>query len=157
MTKIRSILGYLWAMLATPIVILSLATSDNLGRLLVKSTGIKIAPFFTGGEIACTIDHGTYKTHIHESVTFGIIKNMGESSIQVYFEPAAALPEIIREELDLPDVSSGKFFIILDTRTGNVEYENKPDTVTDFKASKFKNGWAVRIKIEVRNQKTEAR
>ena len=75
---------------------------------LVAHAGLRVDSVYTGGEIARTIRHAGYQVAIHRPVRPHWLQR-AEPFVQVDFSPAAALPAIVNQELDLdndgrPDV-----------------------------------------------------
>ncbi len=147
-------IGYIWAALATPAVILVMMYGENLSRALVAATGLTISPRFSGGEITRTVDHGRYRTSIRRPVFDGLTGDRKDGFIQLDWEPAASLPGILREELDIYG-NAEKFLVILNTGDGTARCENEPLYVTkDLKVSRSGSGWTVRIGLtKKRNEK----
>ena len=57
MNRLKSILGYVWAILAIPIVLATFIGMDFWARGLAKATAVKISPWYTGGEVTRTRTH----------------------------------------------------------------------------------------------------
>lgn len=96
-------LGYTWGALCIVVV---LATFFGLGfwpKALANATGIKVSPIYTGGEVARVIDHGVYRTVVHEPVFDGLFTKRSEGFVQIDWVPTEGnpLPEVIEEELDV--------------------------------------------------------
>jgi hypothetical protein len=99
MKKIKSFMGYIWA---AAVIIIALATflgQSYLSRTLASATGVTVNPLYSGGEIIKTVDHGKYKTAVHRPVFDSLIGQTKEGFIQINWEPAASLPQIISEGL----------------------------------------------------------
>jgi hypothetical protein len=147
--KLKNI-GYVWAALATPVVLLTMLYNDGLGRRLAAASGFKISPRFSGGEIVRTTDHGGYRTSVHRPVFDGLTGDREKGFIQVDWEPVAPLPETLREELDVYG-NAEKLSVILNTVSGTARCENDPSWVSGKpQASRYRAGWIVRIGLKKR-------
>ena len=73
MQKMRAIAGYTWAALTIPLVLATFVGLNFWAKSLVNATGLKISPWFTGGEVQKTVDHGCYRTSIHRPVFDGLV------------------------------------------------------------------------------------
>jgi hypothetical protein len=103
MQRILSILGYTWAALCLIVV---LATFIGLGvwpKALAQATGVKVSPWYSGGEVAGSMDHGSYQTLVRQPVFDGLFAQRAEGFVQVDWSPKEhqALPDFIDEELDV--------------------------------------------------------
>ncbi len=148
MNRLKSILGYAWAVAA---VILSLATfmgNDAFSRVLASVTALTVSPRFTGGEIVRTIDHGAYRTNIHRPVFDSLIGETKEGFVQLAWSPAAGLPPVIREQIDYDGDGIGDFTITMDTKTGAAELEPGNSSVLPGpRTYRLRDGWAARIAL----------
>ena len=149
MKTIKGILGYMWAFLAVFIVLATFFGSDYFSGKLASATGITISPWYSGGEIVRTIDHGAYKTYIHRPVFDALIGEKKEGFIQLKWEPHAGLPLKIQEKIDYDDDRKEDFLITLNTKTGDTTITTQSPTVLSVEGSyKLKKGWAVRILLK---------
>ena len=147
MGRLKTLLGYAWAALAVPMLLLTFMGQEPLSRALVRATGLSISPRWSGGEVARTVDHGGYKTHLHRAVFDGLLGERRRGFIQVEWEPVTALPGIIDEEVDAH--GRGRFRISLDTRTGKAELRDaSPEVVGIDVVTPFKGGWMARIALK---------
>ena len=118
MNRLKSILGYVWAILAIPIVLATFIGMDFWARGLAKATAVKISPWYTGGEVTRTRTHKGYRTEIHRPVFDGLLGERDEGFVQINWIPEGTeLPPVIEEEIDFNGDGSSDFFIRLNTRT----------------------------------------
>ena len=149
MKTIKGILGYIWAFLAVFIVLATFMGSDYFSGKLASATGITVSPWFSGGEIVKTVDHGTYKTYIHRPVFYALIGEKKEGFIQLKWEPYTGLPPVIQEKIDYNGDNRADFLITLNTHTGDTTITAQSPTVLSVEGSyKLKKGWAVRVMIK---------
>ena len=85
MKRLFSFLGYTWAAIALPMVLATFVGNNFWAAKLASSTGVTISPWFSGGEVARTIDHGTYQTQIHRPVFEGLFREKKKGFVQVDF------------------------------------------------------------------------
>ena len=152
MNKLKGFLGYIWALFAFFIVLATFVGYDTLPGKLASATGLTVSPWFTGGEIVRTIDHGAYKTHIHRPVFDGLIGEREKGFIQLNWEPSAGLPPVIREKIDYDGDQREDFLITLDTKTGDTSLTAFDARVRSIERSyRVKKGWAVRVLLQKRS------
>lgn len=116
MDKLRAIWGYVVAALGVPLLLATFMGMDVWAPLLVSATGVTVSPWFTGGEVARTIDHGDYRTEIHQPVFQALIGERREGFVQVKWTPTGLLPKQIDETLDYNDDGQPDFRVLLDTQ-----------------------------------------
>jgi len=118
MKRLKSIVGYAWAILAIPIVLATFIGMDFWARGLAGATGVIISPWFTGGEVVRTETHERYRTEIHRPVFDGLLGERDKGFVQIKWMPESGkLPPVIEEEIDFNGDNSTDFFISLNTRT----------------------------------------
>jgi hypothetical protein len=116
MSRLRTMLGYLWAFLALPIILATFIANDFWAAKLVAGTGLKVSPWFTGGEVRQTVNHEQYRTVIHQTVFDGVIWQRSKGFIQINWQPVQDdLPRIITEEIDYNRDGTKDFRIQLNT------------------------------------------
>jgi hypothetical protein len=123
MRRFKTILGIAWAAAAIPIVLAGFIGSDSLGARAVTATGIRVSPWYTGGDSLRCEDHGGWRTVIHREVTRGLLGERPEGFVQVDFKPDgdSSLPVQIDAEIDLDGEGSADVRVRLDTRKNTVE------------------------------------
>jgi hypothetical protein len=149
MSKQKSFLGYTWAVAA---IIISLATFlgyNFFSRALATSTGITVNPWYSGGEVMKTVDHGNYKTAIHRPVFDSLIGQTKEGFIQINWEPAAGLPPVIREGFDYNHDGKEDFVVTLNTVTAETTLAKSNSAVLNIEKSyRLRDGWAIRVLLK---------
>jgi hypothetical protein len=131
--KLKSGLGYSWAVLC---LVAILATFLGLGfweRTLARETGIHVSPRFTGGEVRHTIDHGLYRTVLHRLVFDGLVSDRSEGFVQIDWMPREnqPLPTVIMEDLDIDGDASVDLTVRVDTIAGTAQLMRKEAWVLD--------------------------
>jgi hypothetical protein len=149
MKKLKSFTGYIWAMAAIIIALATFFGQNYFSRTLAAKTGVTVNPWHSGGEVMRTVDHGNYKTDIHRPVFDYLIGQTKEGFIQINWEPAAALPQIIRESFDYNNDGKEGFVVTLNTVTGEATLAGSNPVVLGIEKSyRLKNGWAVRVLLK---------
>jgi hypothetical protein len=148
MKRLKTMVGYTVAVLATFVALASFLGNSYFSQKLVSATGIKVSPRYTGGEIINVVEHNTYMTLIHRPVFDGLIGERKEGFIQVNWESRTGLPPVIQESVDYNGDNKADFLITLDTATGNASMTGyHPAVLSVQKTYKLDKGWAVRIKL----------
>ncbi len=98
--RLQTFLGYTAAVLMLIVAVGTFLGMNSFSHKLVSSTGLQISPWFSGGKIVRTIDHGAYKTLQHRAVFDALIGQRAEGFVQIDFSPPAALPDKINEKID---------------------------------------------------------
>ncbi len=149
MRKLKSLLGYIWAAAAIIIALATFLGHNYFGRALAAATGITVNPRYSGGEIMKTVDHGNYKTAMHRPVFDALIGQTQEGFIQINWEPAAGLPQVMSEGFDYNSDGKEDFIVTLNTSTGKATLASSNPAVLDSaKSYRLRNGWAVRVLLK---------
>lgn len=112
--KIKQAAGYAWAAAAFAAALAALSSHEGIGRG-IASTGLRISPVFSGGELARTINRKGYSVFVHRPVFDALLREKKEGFVQVDWGPAEALPARLSETLDLD--GDGKAESILELET----------------------------------------
>jgi hypothetical protein len=148
MKRTLSILGYTWAVLCIFIVLATFIKSTYFGPALASITGVKVSPWFSGGEVKTSISRDGYRTLIHRPVFDGLFSDRKEGFVQVNWEPTGGLPPMVTEEIDYDGDGRADFLVRLDTTRGVatlVPYKTSVISVED--VYRLKAGWAVRVTL----------
>ncbi len=65
------------------------------------NSGLKIAPWYSGGEVASTFDRGRYQIQVYHPVYPALVGKGEEGFVQVVWQPRSALPPRVQEAIDL--------------------------------------------------------
>jgi hypothetical protein len=149
MKTLKGVLAYSWAFLTIFIVLATFMGNDYFSGKLASATGITVSPWFSGGEIVRTVDHGTYKTYLHRPVFDALIGERREGFMQLNWEPYEGLPSVIQEEIDYNGDNRTDFRITLDTHTGDKTLTTQnPSVLSTEGPYRLKKGWAVRVRLK---------
>lgn len=154
MSCLRSMIGYLWALLALPIILATFIGGDFWAEKLVASTGLKVSPWFTGGEVRMTVNHEQYRTLIHQAVFDGLIRQRKQGFIQINWQPVTGtLPGEIDEIIDYDRDGVADFQIQLHTQKDQAELiAKKPYVLGIQPVYKLENERAVRVLLKNHNK-----
>lgn len=142
----RAVLGYMGAALALPLVLAVFLGREPLSRALARTAGLRISPLFTGGAIATIRDHGSYRTIIHRPVFLGLLRESRRGFVQVDWEPTTGLPRIISEEVSGLGEGQARFWIRLDTRSGQAVLGPGAEAGQGLESVRPRDGgWTVRV------------
>jgi len=148
MSKLTAITGYTLAVLAIPVVLATFIGMQFWAGKLVSATGLKVSPWYTGGEVLKKIDHGAYQTLIHRAVFDGLVCERSKGFVQVDWTPLTALPETIEEDIDYNDDGQADFHIELDAKTGQARLSALNSRILDLGGTfKLKKAWAIRVSL----------
>lgn len=149
MSKIRSVAGYMWAIAAIIIVLATFFGNGFFSRILVAASGVKISPLYSGGEVARSVDHGSYRALVHRPVFDALIGEKSEGFIQINWEPLSGLPPVIEEPVDYNGDGKEDFSIRIDTKTGEASLTRiNPQVKSIGETVKLDNGWVVRVQLK---------
>lgn len=149
LAKLKSFLGYFLAVLMVPVVFITLMGMQPIAQGLVSVTGVEISPWFTGGEVTRTIDHGGYETRIHRPVFDALIGERPEGFVQVVWRATAALPDRVVEAIDYNEDGQADFQVTLHPRTKTAEWQPYNDQSFDIEGPyAIGDGMGVRIKLK---------
>jgi hypothetical protein len=146
MQTVKSFIGYAWGACAILFVLACFIGSDYFSHRLAAATGVKISPWFSGGEVVATIEHGTYRALVHRPVFDGLFSERRDGFIQVRWEARQTLPATVKEAVDYDGDGRTDFSITLDTTNGAASLADRSPSVVGIKGTyKLKTGWAARI------------
>jgi hypothetical protein len=149
MQKFKSIMGYTWAVLACIIAIGTFLGNKSFSQGLASATGIRVSPWYSGGEIIKTTEHGAYRTSLHRPVFDGLIGQRSEGFVQIDWDPAAGLPPEIKESIDYDGDGKEDLIITLNSTTGQTQLTaGNPAILSVDPTYRLKNGWAVRVRLK---------
>ena len=139
--RIKAVLGTTWAALALPIVLGTFFGMDTLGRKMATATGLRISPWYSGGDVVRGIDHPSYRTRIHEPVFGSLLGRRKVGCVQVDFlsgsaaDSLAPLPDPITEEIDFDSDGSADFTLTVERAPGRGTGEGIGATTESYRAT----------------------
>jgi len=150
MSKLKSFLGYSWALTALPLILATFIGLNTWARGLAEITGVKISPWHSGGEVARTIPHDGYKAAVYEPVFQGLVGERKKGFIQVKWTPdkGRRLPVMIDESIDLDADGTPDFRVRLDTKMNQAQLDPyKPHVLGVTQVFDLGDERAVRVKL----------
>jgi hypothetical protein len=141
MKRFTSALGTFRAALALPVVLAGFFGMETLAGHLVSDTGIEVSPKFTGGPVATTIQHESWRTVVHRPVMEGLFRRPENGFVQVDWHPVAGgrLPARIDETIDLDGDGAADAQVLLDLKAARADIEALSPLVES--ASTGAGGW----------------
>jgi hypothetical protein len=147
MNKIKSFFGYLLAALGVPLLLVTFMGTPAWMNLLVSSTGLKINPLYTGGEVARAYTQDGINIAIHEPVFAALIGETKEGFVQVTFGPKAAAQQI-DAEVDYDNDGSTDFRVQWDTATSDATLTSSSPLVLGLEGTyQLDDAYAVRVNL----------
>ena len=149
MNSLKKISGYAWAIVCFSIVPVMFIGNHYFSARLVSATGVTVSPWYSGGEVIRTVNHGMYKTIIHRPVFDGLIGKREDGFIQVEWMPVTALPRVIEDKIDFNGDGKEDFTFRLDTAAGTGTLTAHSSSVIGMiRLVKVKDGWVTRIQLQ---------
>jgi hypothetical protein len=117
MSKLKSLLAHTWVLLATPILLVTFVRMPFLAGLLADTSGVKISPWYVGGDVVRETEHPGYRTVLRRPVFDALIGQRSTGFVQIEWLPAegAVLPARIEEAVDYDADGVADFTVDLDT------------------------------------------
>lgn len=95
MTRLKTIVCYVWALTAVPLILATFMGMNFWAEKLVAYTGLKVSPWCTGGELTFTGKNKQHKTLINRPVFDGLIGQIG-SEVQRRVDRAGQVCQFIK-------------------------------------------------------------
>lgn len=115
---LRAFAAYLLAFAGIPLVLVALMGMTPLAATLVRITGLKVSPQYTGGAVVRRVDHGAWSTQVHEPVFEALFGHSREGFVQVDWTPRQAVPQRLEEEIDYDGDGRADFSVRWDRAEG---------------------------------------
>jgi len=153
MAKLKPVLGYIVAALSILIMVASvfgyiLLQEPSLSGPLIAASGLTTSPWYSGGEVVRTVDHGAYQTQIHRPVFDALIGERKEGFVQVAWSPLGALPARIDEEIDADGDGQADFRVEVDTPNKESTLTSHASWVLDLEGTyRLEDTLAVRVRL----------
>ena len=153
MAKMKSVLGYSWAVVCFLIILATFFGNQKFSQALSRAPFMKINPLYSGGDVEKIIDHLTYKTLIRRPVFEALIGESSEGFVQINWVFMKGgdfkdLPNPIVEKIDYNLDEKDDFEINLNTHTGVASLKAiNPAVVSVMLTCKLSDGWVARIDL----------
>jgi hypothetical protein len=149
--KIKSFLGYSWAIIAVPLAFVLSISIINIINNSAVIKNITTSSRITGGETDRIIKMDGYDIAIHKPVFEGVFSERKNGFIQVDFISIDNLPEIINAYIDYNNDLKNDFYLILNTKTNKIMLKALTDNVgklTHENVIAFDKKRVIRVKIK---------
>jgi hypothetical protein len=149
MTQFKKLLGYTVAWLSVPIVLATFIGMNFWAEKLVSATGVKVSPWFTGGEETKIVSHHEYQVVIHRPIFDGLFWEKQEGFVQVDWRPIAGLPGQVVEDVDVTGDGQPDFKIEIDMINLQAKLLSQAPMVMALEGVyRLKDSVAVRVRIQ---------
>jgi hypothetical protein len=147
MNKLKSFFGYFLAALGVPLILITFMGSSNWMQLLVSTTGLKINPLYTGGEVARAYSQDGMRIEIYEPVFEALVGESKSGFVQVAFGPKVAARQV-DAEIDYDNDGTADFRVQWDTATSNVTITPYSPLILGLEGTyELKTAYAVRVNL----------
>jgi len=151
MNNIKSILGYMIAALCIVAAFVTFVGNTYFGKLIVSGSGITISPRITGGRVVKTIDHGDYKTEIHETVFQGLFSDREQGFIHIEWVKTSKIPDMIIEDIDYDNDKQIDFRVEYNTIDNEAKITPvNPNVISLADQYMLSEGFAIRVLLKNR-------
>lgn len=149
MKIMRAIVAYSWAVLGVPLILATFMGMPNWARYLVDTTGLKVAPKFSGGEVVRTIEHNGFATSIHEPSFDGLFRPCKQGFVQIDWKSTSGpLPATISESIDYNRDGAADFSVEIQTQTNQLVFKSdNPAVIAAEKIITIPNGKILRVHL----------
>jgi hypothetical protein len=149
MSKLQSFFAYTVGVLLIFMVMATFIFSNQLSKLLVAKTGLKVSPWITGGEIEQRVNRENYWVEIYHPVFRGLLVDRPQGFIQIKWKPLGSLPRQVNERIDWDGDGRSDFHIYLDTVTGESKLiRAEPRVLGVRQVLKLQDAWMVRVNLK---------
>ncbi|NLI45672.1 MAG: hypothetical protein GX414_01050 [Acidobacteria bacterium] len=149
--RFRTFFGYAWAVAALFIVLATFFGMNSWANLFVNATGLKINPWYDGGEVMQAIHRPGYQTQVHKPVFDALIGEQDEGFVQIAWVPAEgqSLPERLTDAIDVTGDGRPDFELDVNTRTNTVRLtKHQPWVLSVGEVLKPNDKRAVRVALK---------
>jgi len=109
---------------------------------------MKINDKYAGGPVLSTIEHGAYRTVIHQPVFPALIGQANKGFVQVNWLPLTNLPPVISEDIACSSDGRPDFSITINTSSGQTTVRSLRDGVLPLQTScALSDSWVVRVAL----------
>jgi len=154
MKRLKFVLGQIAAWLALPVILATFIGMDFWARSFAQGTGIKISPWYSGGDVRTTVKHETYETLIRRPVFDGLISERPEGFVQVEWKAAegGSLPPLIVDPIDADGDGRPDFTVHLDTQKNVTTLSDAAPEVIEVERTYVLGEGERAIRVRLRNK-----
>ena len=148
-TRLTIWAGMFWAVACFILLLVMFFGLPRWEKAVASLPFMKVSDKYTGGPVWRTLEHGAYRTVIHQPVFPALIGQARIGFVQVNWTPLTNLPPVIREDIDCSSDGRPDFNITIDTSSGQAELKPLRDGVLPLQTScALSNSWVVRVGLE---------
>ena len=141
--------GAIWAAACLVVLVVMLFGFPHFEKAIAGLPFMKVSDKFAGGPVLNVIEHGAYKTEIHEPVFPALIGQGASGFVQVNWTPLTNLPPVIHENIDCSSDGHPDFTITVDIASGRAELVPHRDGVLSLQTScALSDSWVVRVNLD---------
>jgi len=150
MNKIKSALGYLWAVAAIILIPVMFIGLEKFTKSMVEASGIKVSTIFTGGEVLKAYDKNGYKVTVQKAVFPALVGESPTGFTQVSFladkrESIAG----IDENIDYDGDGKNDYNVKIDVKKPEATITPLDESVAGlYKLFTLNKGWGVRVLVK---------
>ena len=151
MEKVKSILGYSWAIITVPFAFAVLFSMPVLYQTLFEERGLKVTDRISGAEVVQVIERNEYSIYLHKPVFDGFFIERKSGFVQVDFISETDLPLQIEEAIDYDLDNVSDFHISINTQSNEYELKAETENVKRLTAEEvyvLENRRTIRVEIE---------
>ena len=149
--KIKSILGYGWAIMTVPFAFAVMFSAPILYQTLFEARGLKVTDSISGAEVVQVIARDEYSIYLHKSVFDGFFHARNSGFVQVDFIAETTLPVQIEETIDYDLDNAPDFQISINTQSNAYALKAATKNVKQLSAEEvyvLENRRTIRVEIE---------
>lgn len=148
MIKLKSILGYIIAVLTLFVVLATFMGNDFFAKKLIAVTSLKVSPLYTGGEISKVLSLENCQLKIHKPVFQGLFSDRSNGFVEVDYE-SKNMPQVISQSIDFDGDGKNDFSINYDIKNNKSEFEALNKNVVSLNGVyKIKSGYAIKVNLK---------
>jgi hypothetical protein len=151
MKKVKSILGYSWAIITVPFALAVLFSMPVMYQTLFEERGLKVTDRISGAEVVQVIERNAYSIYLHKPVFDGFFIERKSGFVQVDFISETDLPLQIEEAIDYNLDNVSDFHISINTQSNEYELKAETENVKRLTAEEvyvLDNRRTIRVEIE---------
>jgi hypothetical protein len=151
MEKLKSILGYSWAIITVPFALAVLFSMPVLYQTLFEGSGLKVTDRISGAEVVQVIERKAYSIYLHKPVFDGFFSERKSGFVQVDFISETDLPLQIEETIDYDLDNVSDFHISINTQSNEYELKAATEDVKQLTAEEvyvLEKRRTIRVEIE---------
>jgi hypothetical protein len=151
MNIVKRVLGYFWAGLGIPVILITFIGEEFWVEKLIVDSGFKVAAWAGGGEIVQTLQLADYQTRIHRPVFDGLFWEKRTGFVQIDWTSGETLPEQIDERIDFDRDGVEDFQITLNTQTNTailVAFDPRVVSLSQEEVLVFEHARTVRVVLK---------